>query len=69
MSETQTPLISITKSAELVGVHPNTIRNRIAEGKLPAIRSGRNIIRIRQADLEALFTPYRGGEFGIWTQI
>jgi excisionase family DNA binding protein len=69
MSETQTPLLSITKSAELVGVHPNTIRNRINEGKLPAIRSGRNIIRIKQTDLESLFTPYRGGEFGIWTQI
>jgi len=69
MSETQTPLLSITKSAELFGVHPNTIRNRIKEGKLPAIRSGRNIIRIKQTDLEALFTQYRGGEFGIWTQI
>ena len=59
--------LSIAQCAELVNTHPNTIRNRIKAGKLPAMRLGRNIIRINQADLEALFTPYQGGEFGIWS--
>lgn len=69
MSENQATLLTITKSAEFCDVHPNTIRNWINKGKLPAIRAGRNIIRIRAADLEACFTAYRGGEFGIWTQL
>lgn len=59
--------LTIAQCAELVNTHPNTIRNRIKDGKLPAMRLGRNIIRIDQADLEALFTPYQGGEFGIWS--
>jgi excisionase family DNA binding protein len=58
--------LSIKQSAELVKCHPNTIRNLITRGQLKAYRVGRNIIRIDQADLEALFTPYRGGEFGQW---
>lgn len=59
--------LTIAQSAELVNTHPNTIRNRIKDGKLPAMRLGRNIIRINEADLLALFTPYQGGEFGIWS--
>ena len=59
--------LSIAQAAEIKGVHKNTIRNRIKDGSLPAVRLGRNIIRINLADLEALFTPYKGGEFGIWS--
>jgi excisionase family DNA binding protein len=59
--------LSITQSAELVGAHPNTIRNRIKQGLLPAMRSGRNLIRVNKADLLAMFTPYQGGEFGQWS--
>jgi excisionase family DNA binding protein len=47
-------------------LHPNTVYNWIKEGKLPAIRVGARLIRIRRADIEALFTPYQNGEFGIW---
>jgi excisionase family DNA binding protein len=68
-SEKQIVWLSIRQSAELKGVHQNTIRNRIADKTLPAMRLGRNIIRINQADLDAIFTPYRGGEFGIWSQL
>lgn len=70
-NESEKPIVwlSIRQSAELKGVHQNTIRNRIADKTLPAMRLGRNIIRINQADLDAIFTPYRGGEFGIWSQI
>lgn len=67
-NNTPTPAsLSIKQCAESKGVHENTIRNRIKDGSLPAERLGRNIIRIKPADLEALFTPYKGGEFGIWS--
>jgi len=59
--------VTIQQGADLFGCHPNTIRNRIKDESLPAVRLGRNIIRINLADLEALFTPYKGGEFGIWS--
>lgn len=59
--------LTIPQCAELVNTHPNTIRNRIKDGLLPAMRSGRNIIRINKADLLAMFTPYQGGEFGQWS--
>jgi excisionase family DNA binding protein len=59
--------LSVTQCAQDRNCHPNTIRNAIKSGKLPAVRFGRNIIRINQADLEALFTPYQGGEFGQWS--
>jgi excisionase family DNA binding protein len=38
--------------------HPDTIRRRIAEGKLPAYRFGVKLIRIDLADVDALFTPF-----------
>jgi excisionase family DNA binding protein len=68
-SEKAIVLLTIKQGAERFGVHPNTIRNRINDKSLPAIRNGRNIIRINLADLEAIFKPYRGGEFGIWSQL
>ena len=58
---------TIQQSAEFLNCHPNTIRNLIKANKLPAVRIGRNIIRIDQADLLAIATPYKGGEFGIWS--
>lgn len=66
MVESKPKWLKIRECAELKGVHPNTIRNAIKAGKLPAHRLGRNIIRISQADLDTLFTPYQGGEYGIW---
>jgi len=50
-------LLSVKGSAETFGVSENTIRNWIAQGKLPAVRIGERIIRIRPADLAALITP------------
>ena len=60
--------LTIRESAELLNVHENTIRNQIARGDLKAVRIGKGIIRIRQADLEAQFTPYIAGEFGVWAK-
>ena len=68
MTYEHSPLITIRQAAELSNVHPNTIRNNIKTGKLPALRLGRNVIRIRITDLEGIFTSYLGGEFGTWRQ-
>jgi excisionase family DNA binding protein len=58
--------LTIALGARRGGVHVNTIRNLIASGKLPAYRIGSRIVRIKQTDLDALFTRYTGGEFGVW---
>jgi excisionase family DNA binding protein len=50
-------LLSVGEAAEVVGASKGTIRNWIAQGKLPAVRIGERIIRIRPADLAALITP------------
>ena len=59
-------LLTIKQSAAIKNVHPNTIRNMIMRGDLPAVRSGARIVRIDPAALDAAFTPYIGGEYGAW---
>lgn len=51
------PFLSISGSAELIGVTEKTIRNWISAGTLPAYRVGGRTIRIRRTDVEALFRP------------
>jgi excisionase family DNA binding protein len=65
MSETISDYFTIAQTAEKLQVSPNTIRNLITRGDLKAERIGR-IIRIRKENLDALLTPYSGGEFGVW---
>jgi excisionase family DNA binding protein len=59
-------LVSIRDAAVAFNVHPNTLRNCIRDGRLPAVRLGARIIRIRTSDLESLFTTYQNGEYGVW---
>ena len=61
----ENPIYTIAQAADKLHLHPNTIRNAIARGDLKADRIGRSI-RITSENLEALFTPYAGGEFGVW---
>jgi excisionase family DNA binding protein len=65
MSETISDYFTIAQTAEKLQVSSNTIRNLITRGDLKAERIGR-IIRIRKENLDALLTPYSGGEFGVW---
>ena len=51
------PLVSVKDAAELLGTCENTIRNWIAQGKLPALRVGGHLIRIRTVDLAAIISP------------
>lgn len=69
MSTKTTPIwLSISQAADKFGVHKNTIRNLIRRGELPASRIGERIIRISESDLQALFTPYVGGEYSTWNK-
>lgn len=49
--------ISTQAAAERLGVTPKSVRNWVADGRLPAVRVGRNI-RIDPADLDAFVRPY-----------
>ena len=46
--------ISLNGAAEMLGLSVKTVRRRIADGELPAFRTGRRIIRIRVSDLETM---------------
>jgi excisionase family DNA binding protein len=60
--------VTINQAANVARCHANTIRNLISSGQLPASRIGSRIIRIDKKDLDALFTPVVGGEFGVWSR-
>lgn len=50
-------LIGIQEAADLLSVDPRTIRRRIADGTLSAVRIGPRLIRLRVAEVEALLEP------------
>lgn len=49
--------LSIAEAAALYHVSRDYVRDRIIDGSLPAVRSGRKIIRVRADDLARLFRP------------
>lgn len=55
--------LSIAEAARRIGVSDDTIRRRIANGQLKAVRSGR-IIRISEDALEQMFHPIRSSVRG-----
>jgi excisionase family DNA binding protein len=46
--------ISLSAAADILGISVHTLRRRIADGELPAFRTGKRIIRVRVRDLEKL---------------
>jgi len=50
-------LRSIADAAEFAGVHPRTIRRRIADGTLNGYRMGPRLIRIDLNELDAILRP------------
>jgi excisionase family DNA binding protein len=46
--------LTVADVAELLKLNPQTIRNWIDRGELPAVRVGPRRVRIRQSDLDAL---------------
>ncbi|GLC05323.1 helix-turn-helix domain-containing protein [Mycobacterium kiyosense] len=59
MAETLEPgrLITTRLAAEVCGVHVNTIRKWIGEGRLRAYRVGPQKLRVDREDLAALIVP------------
>lgn len=53
----QVEYVSIAEAALLYHVSRDYIRDRIVDGTLPAVRSGRRIIRISEDDLARMFRP------------
>ncbi len=49
--------LSIAEAAARYHVSRDYVRDRIIDGSLPAVRSGRKIIRVSSVDLEHLFRP------------
>lgn len=51
------PLISIDEAADRLGVSTKTVRRRISDGTLKAVRIGPRIIRIDAASLASVGRP------------
>ena len=49
--------LTIAEAAARYHVSRDYIRYRIIDGSLPAVRSGKRIIRVNSLDLERLFRP------------
>lgn len=49
--------LKLQEAAEYYDVSERTLRRRIAEGKLAAVRVGPRSIRVRAEDVEALAVP------------
>ncbi len=49
--------LTIAEAAARYHVSRDYIRHRIIDGSLPAVRSGRRIIRVNSLDLAHLFRP------------
>ena len=60
--------LSVTDAAEATRTHPNTVWGWIRTGKLPAVRVAGRLVRIRRADLDALFTDYQESAEQTWVQ-
>jgi len=51
-------LLSVREVADALGVHPETIRRLIHDGRLDAIRIGR-VLRVRRAELDRFLESQR----------
>lgn len=61
MTVTTTPtrrLVSITVTAEILGVSARTVRRLIATGELEAVRVGRRTIRVKTESIDRLIDAH-----------
>lgn len=56
-SDRPSEFLTIAEAAARYHVSRDYIRHRIIDGGLPAVRSGKRIIRVNSVDLERLFRP------------
>lgn len=63
MVRRETALLRVTETADVLGVHPNTVRNWIEQGVIKAVYlPGSNYRRLPAKDVEALRTQMLSGE-------
>lgn len=64
--------LTVAEVAELLKLNPQTVRNWIDRGELPAVRLGQRRVRIRQSDLDRLlekgYTAEENSESGVADQ-
>lgn len=64
-SDSERIWISLNEAAEYLGVAPKSVRRYIADGRLRAYRlAGKQTIRIKAQDLDALMRPIPTGWVG-----
>lgn len=56
-TNTKPEFVSLQDAAALYSVSVDLLRQRIADGQLPAVHAGRRLIRVRLEDLTQLFRP------------
>ena len=58
MNEDPSELVSVREVADQLGVHPETIRRLIHDGRLDAVRVGR-VLRVHRAALDSFLARQR----------
>ena len=58
MNEDPSTLVSVREVADQLGVHPETIRRLIHDGRLDAVRVGR-VLRVHRAALDSFLARQR----------
>ncbi|WP_080733924.1 helix-turn-helix transcriptional regulator [Rhodococcoides fascians] len=53
--------LTLEQAAEYAGISTRTLRRRISSGELPASRLGPRLVRVKQSDVDKLFTPIPAG--------
>jgi len=53
--------LSVTETADYLGVDRKTVQNMLTDGRLRAFTLGPRCLRIRFSDIESALQPYGGG--------
>lgn len=51
-------LVTIAETAEILGLSAKTVRRRIAEGELDAVRLGRRTIRVKTESIDRMIDSH-----------
>ncbi len=54
------PYLSISETADYLGVTTRTVRQMVSDGRLVAYRLGARVVRLRRAEVDAALQPFGG---------
>lgn len=57
-------MLSYRQAGELLGVSSDSVRRWVTQGRLPAYRLSRQVVRIKRKDLDAVLVPVQSGRVG-----